>query len=248
MAKHEPTWILIRGLAHESGHWGEFPRTLENALGARVCPVDLPGTGEFRDVIGPASLNAIAAFVRHQIHALTRPPYHVLAISFGGMVALELMRAHPDEIAGAVLMNTSVARLSRVYNRLRWQAWAPFLRAFTLPTPRERERVIADLVINDPDQRARALNDWIRLATERPVSYRTVLNQLWAATRAGPLKPNVGRGLILSGLGDRLVDPSCSTALAGASGWPIKRHPWAGHDLAWDDAAWVIGRIRDWNP
>jgi hypothetical protein len=30
-------------------------------------------------------------------------------------------------------------------------------------------------------------------------------------------------------------------------GWPIERHPWAGHDLPWDDPQWVISQIDTWN-
>ena len=37
------TWVLLRGLAREARHWGEFPACLASRLaGARLVAVDLP--------------------------------------------------------------------------------------------------------------------------------------------------------------------------------------------------------------
>ena len=242
-----PGWIFLRGLAHEAGHWGDFPARFAAATDFDVRAIDLPGTGGARDVISPASLSGIVDFVRIQAHALGGPPpYNLFSVSLGGMVALEWQRLYPGEIDGAVVINTSGANLSPVYNRMRWQVWSRFIKALTIPTPRERERAIIELVINDPAARAAAWPLWTKLATERPIGLRTFTNQLWAASRGVVRVPAGARGLILSGLGDRLVDPSCSTALAERTGWPIKRHAWAGHDLTWDDPDWVIARVAEW--
>ena len=38
------TWLLLRGLTREAGHWGRFPQQLQAALpGARILAIDLPG-------------------------------------------------------------------------------------------------------------------------------------------------------------------------------------------------------------
>lgn len=40
------TWLLLRGLTREAGHWGDFPRQLQAALPeARILAIDLPGNG-----------------------------------------------------------------------------------------------------------------------------------------------------------------------------------------------------------
>ena len=244
------TWILLRGLARERGHWGPFLDELKDGLGSdeEVLALDLPGVGEFADQPSPRSLAGIAAFVRDR--ARERAPgarIHLLTISLGAMVGFEWLRAWPTEVDGLVVINTSLANLSPFYQRLRWQIWPKFVKLSSIQPPRERERAIIDLLINDPAAQARAWPTWTKLAQERPIPYATFANQLWAATRGGgPLVTNGRPGLILSALGDRFVDPSCSTALAEATGWPIARHPWGGHDLPWDDAPWVIERLRQW--
>ena len=40
------TWILLRGLARESGHWGAFTAQFARAMpGCEVLALDLPGNG-----------------------------------------------------------------------------------------------------------------------------------------------------------------------------------------------------------
>ena len=52
--------------------------------------------------------------------------------------------------------------------------------------------------------------------------------------------------LLLQSLGDHLVNPVCSTRIAGHWRWPLVSHPTAGHDLTLDDGEWVIAQIRAW--
>lgn len=242
-------WVALRGLARERGHWGPFLDDWRAELGGDdVLAIDLPGVGEYAAQASPKTLAGIADFVRAR--AIERAPnarYRLLTISLGAMVGFEWLRAYPNDIAGLVAINTSIASLSPFYHRLRWQVWSRFAKLATIQPARERERALIDLLINDPAAQARALPIWAKLAQERPVSYPTFANQLWAASRGGgPLVIHDCPGLILSGLGDRFVDPSCSTDLARATAWPIVRHPWAGHDLPWDDGAWVIARLKEW--
>ena len=40
------TWIFLRGLTRESGHWGTFTAQFEKAMpGCEVVALDLPGNG-----------------------------------------------------------------------------------------------------------------------------------------------------------------------------------------------------------
>lgn len=244
------TWILLRGLAREKGHWGPFAERFTEAVAPdQVLQIDLPGTGEFRNVTSPTSIKGIFEFVRGQ--AIERVQdnnlFVIVAISLGGMVAMEWMKHRPEDLAGAVLINTSLKGASPVYNRLRWQIWPKFLQAVSTQSPRERERLIIDMLINSEEARAQALPVWTKIASDHPVSYRSVLNQLWAAaTFEGLEKETQVPVLLLSSLGDRFVDPSCSTVLHEKWGWPIERHAWGGHDLPWDDSEWMIQKIKAW--
>ncbi|NJL25259.1 MAG: alpha/beta hydrolase [Calothrix sp. SM1_5_4] len=244
------TWILLRGLVREKGHWGPFLDQFSQAFASEeVLAIDLPGMGEFRDRRSPANMKDIFQFVRGQAIARGRAQsrFRLVAISLGAMVAVEWMRQKPEDLSGCVLINTSLRTVSPFYHRLRWQVWGDFLKILSIQSPREREKAIVDLLINSEEARAKALAIWTKIAIERPVSYRDFAAQLFAAARFDPefTKSEIPV-LLLSGLGDRMVEPSCSTALHERWGWPIERHPWAGHDLPWDDPDWVVRKIQSW--
>jgi len=60
---------------------------------------DLPGAGALHEVRSPPTVPALRAAVR-----AGAGPRWLLGLSLGGMIAHEWARAHPGEIAGAVLM------------------------------------------------------------------------------------------------------------------------------------------------
>jgi pimeloyl-ACP methyl ester carboxylesterase len=245
------TWILLRGLAREKGHWGNFLEKFAAAHpGDEILPIDLPGTGDHLAQNSPTTINGIFNFVRSEAvsRARNQSQFKILAVSLGAMVAMEWMRCKSDDLACCVLINTSSKSLSPFYHRLRWQVWRDFVKLVSVQVARERERGIIEVIMNSPEAREAALPQWTKVATERPMSYKNFFNQLLAASRFEGLTidPEVPT-LILSSLGDRLVDPSCSSQLHDRFNWPIRRHPWAGHDLPWDDPKWVLDRIQEWN-
>jgi pimeloyl-ACP methyl ester carboxylesterase len=251
MAEAGYTWILLRGLAREKGHWGNFFDRFKSAHSPdEVLAIDLPGSGEHLAQASPATINGIFNCVRAEAVSRARhqTQFKLVALSLGGMVAMEWMREKSDDLAGVVLINTSSRNLSPFYNRLRWQIWRDVVRLISVQAARERERGIIDVIMNNAEARELALPQWTKVAVERPMSYKNFFNQLVAASRFEGLaqEPKLPT-LILSSLGDRLVDPSCSTQLHEKYNWPIHRHPWAGHDLPWDDPQWVLDRIGEWN-
>lgn len=250
MTKNKRTWILLRGLAREKGHWGPFLDEFVSRFSSDiVLPIDLPGAGEFVDTSCPRNMLEVFQFVRSQVieRADASAKFSVVAISMGGMVAMEWMKHKPEEIQDCVLMNTSLKSLSPIYQRLRWQIWQRFLQIITIQNNRERERAIIELLMNNENSRNQALPLWAKIASERPITYSNFVNQLMAAARFEGLesKPEVPV-LLLNSLGDRFTDPSCSEVLHEKWGWPIHRHPWAGHDLPWDDTNWVLNHIQQW--
>lgn len=246
------TWILLRGLSREKGHWGPFLEKFAASYPEdEILPIDLPGTGEYLSVQSPRSIEGIFHFVRAKAieRARHQSQFKILAISLGGMVAMEWMRQRREDLASCVLINSSASDLSPMYHRLRWQVWRETLRAATVQVARERERLILEVLLNSPEAREAALPQWTKIAIERPVSYLNFMSQLYAAWRfKGATVNSTVPVLLLSALGDRFVEPSCSTVLHEKQNWPIVRHPWAGHDLPWDDPSWVIDKIKEWNP
>jgi len=243
-------WILLRGLTRDRHHWGEFPATLAAATGVPAIPLDLPGNGVHWRSRSPISVRAMAEHGMLECARLgVLPPYRLLAISLGGMVALEWIRARPAEIESAVLINTSARPFARQAERLRPAAWPDLLRML-LPGRNvlRLEQAVLDLTSNLPaERRPSLLDDWVAWRAAHPATRLNALRQLLAAARyRAPRQAPAVPLLLLASDGDRLVDPACSQRMARAWGADFDRHPNAGHDLPLDDPAWVVERIRRW--
>lgn len=252
------TWVLIRGLTRESGHWGAFISSFQARFPKdRVVLLDLPGNGAERLVPSPASVDAMAAHIRD---ALKRKgldgPVRVFAMSLGAMATVAWARQAPHEIEAAVLVNTSLRPFSRFWQRLRPASWPSMARlASGRLTPREREGVIYRMTCSTRPMPDRVIDDWVEIRKRRPVTTGNALRQLWAAMRFRaprqcPLKPAAGRSqvplLLLASAHDGLVDPTCSRRLARAWGASLQEHPTAGHDLPFDDGPWAAEAVRRW--
>ena len=243
-------WILLRGLARESAHWGAFVPLLQAAFpNAQITLLDLPGTGRFYRNASPGTIQAITDNVRNQALAqgLIQQPVTLLALSLGAMVAWEWMRRYPDDICGATLMNTSFADLSPFYQRLRWQSYKDFIALVMTRDVYQREAKILQLTGNRRDQDNQTIPAWGKIQSERPVSLKNSVRQIIAAAsfRPGDIKPQQPV-LLLNGSGDRLVSPVCSAAIQKKWSLQLRRHPWAGHDLTLDDGAWVVLQLQAW--
>ena len=246
--REKQTWILLRGLTRESGHWGDFLPQLAAALPeASIVPLDLPGNGALHMQASPWRVEAMAQHCREQLASLQlAPPYHLLALSLGGMVAVAWSVLAPHELARLVLINTSMRPFSPFYQRLRPSACGTVLRVLLGgSSPEAWEEAVLRLTANFPHPGI--LEHWLKLHRSHPVSRRNALAQLVAASRfrapeiAAPMP-----ALILASEGDRLVDAACSRAIARSWRCPADFHPSAGHDLPLDDGAWVAARVRAW--
>lgn len=242
------TWILLRGLTHEIRHWGDFPRLLAATLPeARVLPLELPGNGALNAHASSTSIAGMAAFCREEAIRLgAHPPYYLLAMSMGGMVAADWSTRHPEEISGCVLLSTSFGSFSPFHHRLRLRAWPALMAGVLARTAEGRERRILQVTSHTGAARPQVIEAWAAIHRSRPVSPRNALRQVLAAARfRAPLKAPVPT-LLLVGAGDELVDPECSRTIARHWGCPLRIHPTAGHDLTLDDGAWVAQSVRTW--
>jgi pimeloyl-ACP methyl ester carboxylesterase len=242
-------WVLLRGLTREKRHWGDFPEILKRECsGAEVYTIDLPGNGGLNAQESPLRVSEMAESCRHQLRELgIAPPYYVLAMSLGAMVAVAWATRNPDEIGGCVLINTSLRPFSPFHHRLRPQNYLK-LASLLLPgcDAHYRESVILQITSNRPIAPEK-LAAWSDYARQNPVSSRNALRQLLAAVRyqppsAKPLPPV----LVLCSAQDRLVDARCSRTLAARWQSAFAEHLSAGHDLPLDDAPWVAEQIGRW--
>lgn len=243
-------WILLRGLTREARHWGDLPASLGAHLGGDpVLALDLPGNGSRCLETSPLSITRMTASARASLGAATEsPPYVLVGMSLGAMVAVAWASARPDEVGGVVLLNSSSRGLSPWYRRLRWQQLPTMLRIATTPDLYLRESRVLRLTTRHPPQpEASLIASWVAWRREHPVSTANAIRQLIAAARfRGPDTLAPVPVLVLASQRDALVDPACSLALASAWRAELRIHPTAGHDLALDDSAWVSEQIAEW--
>jgi malonyl-CoA O-methyltransferase len=102
-----PDLVLLHGWALHGGMWG--PWVDELARRARLHLVDLPGHGRSQWPEGASTLRDLARAVSPHVPNGAA----VLGWSLGGMVALELARSRPDNLAALVLIATTPCFLAR---------------------------------------------------------------------------------------------------------------------------------------
>ena len=242
------TWVLLRGLMRDSRHWGEFPAVLRAQLaGAEVQAVDLPGNGSLYRSSSPWRIEEMAECVRSELSKRgLAPPYYLLGLSMGAMVAMAWGSRYPQELRGCVLINSSSRRFDPFYRRLKAKAWPALLTVLT-GNPEQQERAILRQTSRGGEAQALILDAWLAYRRECPVSRRNALRQLIAAAlyRAPARRPAMPVLVLASAL-DALVDTRCSSQLAARWQAALATHPDAGHDLPLDDAAWVARQVRAW--
>jgi len=244
------TWVLLRGLMRESRHWGDFPHHLQKVIGnEEIICIDFPGNGALHQQDSLNTVPEMARYCRQQL--LTKgypPPYHILAISMGAMVAVAWAESAPQEIQSLILINTSLAPHNPFYQRLRPQNYPRLLRTLIFGTTQQRETLILQLTSQLAIKKSASalIDQWVHYAREYPIRRSNILKQLHAASQfhAPHHAPNSAI-LLLAAKQDQLVDAQCSQTLAEKWQVNLRLHESAGHDLPLDDSAWVIKSIQD---
>jgi pimeloyl-ACP methyl ester carboxylesterase len=243
-------WIFLRGLTRETAHWGSFPAEFQQALpGSSVVCLDLPGNGQLHRMASPLSIAATVAYCRDELMKRGQPPpYCLLAMSLGAMVATEWSYAAPGEIAGCVLINTSLRVFSPFYRRLQPRNYLRLLSLVLLVNnPADAERLILRMTSNLAARQAQVIDECVQARLDHPVSTANGLRQIVAALRYRARSQSPGtKVLVLSSELDALVHAGCSLAIAENWKCPVRLHPFAGHDLALDDPKWLIKMVRAW--
>jgi pimeloyl-ACP methyl ester carboxylesterase len=243
-------WIFLRGLTRETAHWGSFIGAFEHAVaGARVISLDLPGNGQLNTVPSPASISAMVSHCRAELARRgEKPPFHLLAMSLGAMVATEWSYQAPGEISACVLINTSMRPFSPFYRRLRPRNYFALLRlALRGASDTSWEQMVLQITSNNAARRSLVVPDWVAVRRQRPVSAWNQLRQLLAAARYRARRESPAtRMLLLASERDRLVNVKCTLAIAASWRCSLELHPWAGHDIPLDDPSWVIQQVLEW--
>ncbi len=241
--------VLLRGLVREQRHWGEFKQKLQQQYPARpVLSFDVPGNGQLCHLPSAWDIAALRQSLRIQLRLceVELKEVDLLAISMGGMLALDWARAYPQELHSIQLINPSNAAFSAFYERLNYRCYPKLLGCLLARTPASRERRIMLLSSSFPEQHQAELKNWINWAKQCPVSLSNALKQLVAAaTFKLEQAPSVPL-LLMASRRDQLVNVRCSQLMAQAWQCELKLHPSAGHDLALDAPDWTCQQIGQW--
>jgi pimeloyl-ACP methyl ester carboxylesterase len=243
MKAQPKTWILLRGLARNSEHWGEFIPLLQKTFpDDKILAIDLPGTGKFYQSESPTTIEAHTDFVRRQL-ANHSGPFHLLALSMGAMVGIDWMSRFPLEIVKACFLNTSLASFSPVLDRMKLSSLPKVISALTVTNIVKRESLIFDLTSNRAEKKEKSVKNWVAIQNKFPMRRRNAIKQLWAASRFSLKDKPSAPILFLVSAKDQLVNPQCSLTIGKAWECPIQVHPTSGHDIPHDAPEWVIEQL-----
>jgi pimeloyl-ACP methyl ester carboxylesterase len=238
--------LLIRGLLRESRHWLDFPIALSEKLHRPVLTLDLPGCGVLNQQRSASSVPELRLQMQQQwaerYPQYQGQPLHLVAISMGGMLALDWALAAPEQVKSLLLINSSSAGLNPFWQRLKPQNYLKILLCL-LVGPSKREELIWQMTVNKAVN-SKVLADWQSWALENPVSRMNALRQLWAASRFRVHQRPLCQLTVISALADRLVSARCSEQLAEKLNAPLVSHSEAGHDLPLDAEVWLLEQLK----
>jgi pimeloyl-[acyl-carrier protein] methyl ester esterase len=243
-------WLFLRGLSREQAHWGEFIKRCESELGWYCHAIDQPGFGSEHLRRSPLTISEIRRDIQRRLPselANDNSTFGIVALSLGGMVALDWLTTSPNNIAKVIFISTSSADCG-FFKRLKPSALPATLYALFALSPRKQERAILNVVSNNKSSHAALLEQWCQIRARHPASKRNVIRQLIAASRFySPSKERLAnsRGHFISSRADRMVSYQCSEYLAEKYHWPLWLHNTAGHDLPIDDADYLLASFKE---
>ena len=172
--------LLIHGLGSSSRDWEYQIEPFSQNY--QVVAMDVRGHGRSAKPPGPYSIPLFAADAAELIRALRLVPAHVVGISMGGMIGLQLAVDAPDLVRSLVVVNAGPEMIVRTW-RERWQLLQRQLIVRVLGL-RKMGEVLGGRLFPKPEQ-----GDLRQLFAERwaendPRAYREAMNALvgWSVT------------------------------------------------------------------
>ncbi len=242
-------WLLLRGLAREERHWGEFPHMLSEQIPeTRVHFLELPGVGKKAHLEAFANIKDYTNQLREEWLALKRTypePWGVMAISMGGMIGMDWCHRFPHDLTALILINSSAGNLSPPHHRFSPLAMGTVLKLFFREDYEEREEAILKLTTNMLKVDQDLIKRYASYSADTPIKRSSFIKQMAAASRFQIPKELKQELLILAAKKDRLASYKCSQAIAKHFHTKVHYHESAGHDLPMDDPQWVVDQIKN---
>ncbi len=105
--------LFIHGLGSSIEDWA--PQISAFASRYRVLAFDVRGHGRSDKPAGPYSVPLFAADTAALLDALSIGPAHVVGISMGGMIALQLLADFPERVRSITIVNSGPALILRTF-------------------------------------------------------------------------------------------------------------------------------------
>ena len=179
-------WIFLRGLVRGRGHWADFPQKFQMKFPQDTYEmIDLPGNGErFRETSPKKMLDYVQVVRSRSVAIREGKKVHLLALSLGGMVAVDWMNHYGDEIEKTFLVCTSAANMAHFYERFRPENYLKLLSLVKVHTASEYEEKLLDIIANNRDRRQDLLSQLVHYSARYPMSRKNFLRQIFAASKA----------------------------------------------------------------
>jgi pimeloyl-ACP methyl ester carboxylesterase len=259
--------VLVHGLGGSHLNWARVASALAGR--ARVYALDLPGFGLSPAGARAATVQANAAIVDRFVRDIAGGTAVLVGNSMGGMVSLLAAAAHPDSVAGLVLIDPSLPvprHIPDVQVASQFLLYAvPFFGerylAFTTRRMSDRQLLqrVVDLCFADPSRASAELMDAsAALAAHRRAmpaqdasflqAARSLLRVLARPQRYQALTNRVDVPVLLvHGERDRLVPVSAARlALAAHPSWDAAILPGVGHTPQLETPDAVIEHVARW--
>lgn len=239
-------WVLLRGLGRDKRHWAEFPQQLQKAFpDSKILPLDLPGISG--DSAVPTNIHDMVDEVREswldQIGE--KENWNLLAISLGGMLAIDWCYRYPNDFKHLVTINTSSKTTSSLFERITPDALATVGKSLVMKDTREREKKILEITTNLISITEERLDTWVEIADTMKLTRVNLIKQLYAASKFKLPKKLQIPFTVLASKADKFVDYASSEKIARRYNAPLFLHEKAGHDLPLDDPNWIIKILQD---
>ena len=259
--------LFVHGLGGSHLNWV----LLANELAAdhHVMAIDLVGFGLTRSADRTSSIDSNVALVARFLNEVIGNPTILVGNSMGGMISGLVASAHPQHVAGVVLIDPALPLEPKRPDR---QVFTEFL-LYTLPgvgerymakvarttTPREQVQATMDVCVADQSDLDKAfIEASVALATERRefsesdhaflVATRSLmLHNMRSARYLSRLHAIAAPVLLIHGEKDRLVPVSAGRALAAAEpSWTYDEIAGVGHTPQIEAPRRVAESITDW--
>lgn len=164
--------LLLHGLGADGSSWGLQFEALSGA-GWRILAPDLPGFGKSPPLQGRVTIPKLAAAVQSFLHTCAVESAHVVGISMGGIIGLQLALDHPEAVGRLVLVNAAAhlrpsTGSTWIYYLLR------LLMVYTLGIPRQA-RLVSQRIFPGPDQAMLRETLYRQITQADPGAYRQTM-------------------------------------------------------------------------